>query len=1112
MKRILAFGLVLLLILGLFPLSALAENTSPAFVIDGGKAQQGDTVQVTLSTLNNPGIVSLKVKIGYDSNVLSLTAMEGADFEGITFGPVTKNPATVNWLNSLEPNNTTNGVVAVLTFNVLETAKDGDTLITATYNPNDVFDYNQNNVAFDVVNGVVAVGCTHKETTIVPAKSSTCLEQGNEEYTYCNECETVIAGSNQLLPLGECDFTAQAVTDQYKVSDATCVDQAVYYHSCTLCGAAGKTTFTAGDVDETNHVGGTHLEGEYDATYDAPGYTGNLCCDSCGDVVKSGEEIPQLQKLNGLVQDGDSYRYLVDGKAQSGWFEIDGEWYYFFEDTLAAKEGSYQVGDVEYTFEETGQLVSGVWANTLYGVRYYYGPSHYSDTWAEIEGETYYFDGGYRVVGYAYVPLQESTQKGVCYFDEQGVFVETLNGLSDLDGTLRYYENGAKKAAGLIEIDGSYYFADNDGAIARGRTYVWKGNDIVAEDNYLFHQDGKMAGVTVVNGEPLLGELLASEDGSLRYYQMGKPSPAGLVLVDGHYYFAGVEGEISTGLSYVWKGNGILPEDNYLFREDGKLVGMKEEADQTVLGEIAADGKGVLRYYQKGKTAMAGLVLVDGYYYFADVEGEIRTGMAYVWRANGIVPEDNYMFHPDGRMMGVKVENSQTLLGEIVDDGTNVKRYYQMGKTAMAGLVLVDGYYYFADVEGEIRTGNKYVWKGNGIVPESMRNFDAEGKMLGVKVVDGKTVLGQIANVDGTARYYEMGQTAMAGLVLIDGYYYFADVEGEIRTGNKYVWKGNGIVPESMRNFDAEGKMLGVKVVDGETVLGQIANVDGTARYYEMGQTAMAGLVLIDGYYYFADVEGEIRTGNKYVWKGNGIVPESMRNFDQTGKMLGVKVVDGETVLGQIANVDGTARYYEMGQTAMAGLVLVDGYYYFADVDGEIRTGKTYVWRGNGLVAEGSYLFREDGRMIGAKAENGKTVLGELVTDANGSLVYYQWGQPTVAGFVEVDGAYYFADVDGKIAIGRTYVWKGNGLVAEGHYEFDESGKAYHGFVTKEDGLYYYQMGACGKEGLHYIDGYYYCIGSDGKLWTNGSYYVWKTNGYSVPMTYTFDELGRVVL
>ncbi len=858
------------------------------------------------------------------------------------------------------------------------------------------------------------------------------------------------------------------------------------------------------------------------ATCVVDGYTGRTYCEVCDSVVDwgttekaTGQHNHVLENgiftcslcgdsyaANGLVQEGEKYYYYFNGKKLSGWQSIDNAYYYFDTKTYANVSGNVNIEGIFYDFDEQGKLIKGSWVNAFKGWMYFTGPASVKQGWLEIDGNWYYFDHHYRTTGYVNVPSRDNTAKGICYFDENGVFVEVLNGLYDYDGTLRYYKNGVKTPAGLIEIDGSLYFADVDGVIATGRKYVWKGNGILPEATYTFDEEGKMMGASAT------GEIITI-DGKMYYYQNGKAVAAGLVLVDGYYYFADVDGVIATGKKYVWKPNGIVAEGTYYFADDGKMIGSKQNADGTSQGEISQIN-GVSYYCVNGKPQMAGLVLVDGYYYFADVDGVIRTGTKHVWKPNGIVAEGSYTFDAEGKMLGVKVVDGKTVIGQIANvDGTT--RYYAMGKTSMAGLVEVDGYYYFADVDGVIRTGSKYVWKGNGIVPESMRVFDETGKMLGVKVVDGETVVGQIVTeADGTLRYYEMGQTAMAGLVLVDGYYYFADVDGVIRTGSKYVWKGNGIVPESMRNFDETGKMLGVKVVDGETVLGQIANIDGTTRYYEMGQTAMAGIVLVDGYYYFADVDGVIRTGSKYVWKGNGIVPESMRNFDETGKMLGVKVVDGETVLGQIANIDGTTRYYEMGQTAMAGIVLVDGYYYFADVDGEIRTGSKYVWKGNGIVPESTCTFDETGKMVGVKVVDGETFLGEIIT-VNGTMYYYEMGRATAAGMVKLGDDYYFADVNGVIATGRTYVWKGNGIIPEGSCEFGADGKAVNGFVTKDDGIYYYEMGAKATNGIHYIDGYYYFVENDGKIVTGTKYYVWKGNGLLKRGNYTFNELGQVI-
>ena len=147
--------------------------------------------------------------------------------------------------------------------------------------------------------------------------------------------------------------------------------------------------------------------------------------------------------------------------------------------------------------------------------------------------------------------------------------------------------------------------------------------------------------------------------------------------------------------------------------------------------------------------------------------------------------------------------------------------------------------------------------------------------------------------------------------------------------------------------------------------------------------------------------------------------------------------------------------------------------------------------------------------MLGVKVVDGETVLGEIIT-VNGTMYYYSMGKATAAGYVKLGDDYYFADVNGVIATGRTYVWKTNGLVAEGSYEFGADGKAVNGFVTKADGIYYYEMGIKAAVGIHYIDGYFYFVQADGSLVTNQNFYVWKGNDLLLKGRYTFNELGQV--
>lgn len=159
MKKSIALIMAVLVVMTTLLSNAAFAANDPAFVVSNATGKPGDTVQVTVSTENNPGIVSLKVLVGYDANVLELvSATKGAEFSDTSFGPTTKNPFNILWDYSHSYEDiTTNGVVATLTFKILDTATAGKSDITLTYDPNDVYDVNMDNVTFTTVAGSVTV-------------------------------------------------------------------------------------------------------------------------------------------------------------------------------------------------------------------------------------------------------------------------------------------------------------------------------------------------------------------------------------------------------------------------------------------------------------------------------------------------------------------------------------------------------------------------------------------------------------------------------------------------------------------------------------------------------------------------------------------------------------------------------------------------------------------------------------------------------------------------------------------------------------------------------------------------------------------------------------------
>ncbi|MCM1544306.1 MAG: hypothetical protein NC110_03305, partial [Ruminococcus sp.] len=104
--------------------------------------------------------------------------------------------------------------------------------------------------------------CDHANTTTIKAEKASCDKDGYTGDTYCNDCEKVIKNGT-LIPKscdGNCGCTA-AVNNCKGECAKNCV--------CN---------------DECTHAS-TRVENAKDATCDKDGYTGDIICNNCGNVV-----------------------------------------------------------------------------------------------------------------------------------------------------------------------------------------------------------------------------------------------------------------------------------------------------------------------------------------------------------------------------------------------------------------------------------------------------------------------------------------------------------------------------------------------------------------------------------------------------------------------------------------------------------------------------------------------------------------------------------------------------------------------------------------------------------------------------------------------------------
>ncbi len=173
--------------------------------------------------------------------------------------------------------------------------------------------------------------------------------------------------------------------------------------------------------------------------------------------------------------------------------------------------------------------------------------------------------------------------EGIYKFDEQGRIVfpeEVKNGIVAENGSLYYYVDGKLTGAGLIQIDGDYYYVKtSNGEVVHGRDYwITATNNLLPAGQYEFAQDGKMINPPVVDPnpdpEPEMKNGIVAERGSLYYYVDGKLTGAGLIQIDGYYYYVKTSNcEVVHDRKYwITVTNDLLPAGQYKFALDGKMV------------------------------------------------------------------------------------------------------------------------------------------------------------------------------------------------------------------------------------------------------------------------------------------------------------------------------------------------------------------------------------------------------------------------------------------------------------------------------------------------------------------------------------------------------------
>ena len=266
------------------------------------------------------------------------------------------------------------------------------------------------------------------------------------------------------------------------------------------------------------------------------------------------------------------YYFDVDGKAVKNVLPDGGKDFW-----IPAEKTNGLLPEWGYYFDENGviphdeQFQNGIVEEG--GVKYYYidGIRVHMGMF-KLDGSFYYAKSdGALIVNRTYYCERMSDSglpEGTYSFDADG---KLKNGIVAENDSLYYYLNGALHYAGLIEIDGSYYYVRTSGEVVHGRSHwITKTNGLMSERSYQFAEDGRMIDPEIKDTSK---DGIVQENDSLYYYRDGVRYYAGLIEIDGSYYYVRTSGEVVHGRNYwITKTNGLMPEKSYTFDDNGRMT------------------------------------------------------------------------------------------------------------------------------------------------------------------------------------------------------------------------------------------------------------------------------------------------------------------------------------------------------------------------------------------------------------------------------------------------------------------------------------------------------------------------------------------------------------